>query len=94
MRRYRTNRLYQWLAERASSFRSGTPGRGAKRTVRTEVTVQREAVTLLFGDAAVGFDTCPLCGTKLATAQAEQARLRLHQGSISKGSVPVDRPPP
>ncbi len=30
-----------------------------------------------------GFETCPLCGSKLALEQAEQARLRLPQGPIS-----------
>jgi hypothetical protein len=76
----RTNRMYQWLGERARFFRSDTSGRGTSRTVRTEVTVQREAVTVLVGDAAAGFDTCPLCGSKLASAQAEQARPRLRGG--------------
>jgi hypothetical protein len=75
--RDRTNRLYQWLSQRASFFRPDTSGRGTSRTVRTEVTVQRERITLLVGDAAAGFDTCPLCGNKLAPAQAEQPRLRL-----------------
>jgi hypothetical protein len=79
----RTKRLYQWLSRRASFFRSDTSGRGTTRTVRTEVTVQREGMTLLVSDAAAAFDTCPLCGSKLAPAQAEQARLRLPKGSIS-----------
>jgi hypothetical protein len=79
----RTNRLYQWLTRRASFFRSDTPGRGTGRTVRTKVTVEREAMTLLVGDAAAAFDTCPLCGSKLAPAQAEQARRRLPKDSIS-----------
>jgi len=71
-------RLYQWFIERASFFRSGTPSPGTTRTVRTEVTtVQREGMTLLVGNAAAGFDICPLCGQTLAPAQAEQARLRL-----------------
>jgi len=48
---------------------------GTSRTVRTEVTVQREGMTVLVGGA--GFEICPLCGQKLAPAQAEQARLRL-----------------
>jgi hypothetical protein len=30
-------------------------------------------MTLLVGGAAAGFDICPLCGQKLASAQAEQA---------------------
>jgi hypothetical protein len=76
----RTKRLYQWLSQRASFFRFDTSGRGTTRTVRTEVTVQREGMTMLVGGAAEGFDTCPLCGQKLAAAQAEQARLRLRGG--------------
>jgi hypothetical protein len=79
----RTKRLYQWLSQRASFFRSDTSGRGTTRTVRTEVTVQREGMTLLVGGEAAGFDTCPLCGNKLTPAQAEQARLRPPEGSIS-----------
>ena len=79
----RTKRLYQRLSQWASFFRSDTSGRGTTRTVRTEVTVQREGMTLLVSDAAAAFDTCPLCGSKLAPAQAEQARLRLPKGSIS-----------
>jgi hypothetical protein len=79
----RTKRLYQWLSQRASFFRSDTSGGGTTRTVRTEVTVQREGMTLLVGDATAGFDTCPLCGSKLAPTQVEQARLRLPKGSIS-----------
>ena len=78
----RTKRLYQWLSQRASFFRFDTSGRGTTRTVRTEVTVQREAVTVLVGDAAAGFDTCPLCGSKIAPEQAERARLRLPKGPI------------
>jgi hypothetical protein len=77
------NRLYQWLSERASFFRSEKPSRGTSRTVRTEVTVERQGMTLLVGGVAAGFDLCPLCGQKLAPAQAEQARLRLQSGSIS-----------
>ncbi len=48
----RTNRLYQWLSQRASFFRPDASGYGTSRTVRTEVTVQREGITLLVGDAA------------------------------------------
>jgi len=44
---------------------------------------QRQGVALLTGDVAAGFDTCPLCGNKLAREQAEQAQLRLRKGSIS-----------
>jgi hypothetical protein len=77
-----TNRLYQWLGQRASFFRFDRSGRGS-HTIRTEVTVQHEAVTLLVGDAAAGFDTCPLCGNKLDPEQAETTRLRLPKGPIS-----------
>jgi hypothetical protein len=42
------------------------------------------------GGAAAGLDICPLCGTKLAPAQAERARLRLEKGSISPDGAPVD----
>ncbi len=79
-----TNRLYQWLSRRASFFRSDMSGHGTSRTVRTEVTVQREGITLLMGDAAAAFDTCPLCGSNLAPAQAEEARLRLQKGSTNR----------
>jgi len=79
----RTKRLYQWLSQRASFFRSDTSGGGTTRTIRTEVTVQREGMTLLVGDATAGFDTCPLCGSKLTPEQVEQTRLRLPKGSIS-----------
>jgi hypothetical protein len=41
-------------------------------------------MTLLVGDVASGLDTCPLCGTKLAPEQAEQARLRLPKGLPSR----------
>jgi hypothetical protein len=89
------NRLYQWLSGRASFFRSDTSGRGASRTVRTEVTVERQGMTLLAGGmAAAGFDTCPLCGSKVAPDQAEQPSGRLLKGSISQETGPVDSPPP
>jgi hypothetical protein len=86
----RKKRLYQWFRERASIFRSARPSPGTTRTVRTEVTVRREGLTLLVGGAAAGFDICPFCGQKLAPAQAEQARLRLQEGSISQDDLPVD----
>ena len=86
----RTKRLYQWLSERASFFRSDAPGRGTSRTVRTEVTVERQGMTLLVGGTAPNFDNCPLCGQKLAPEQAEQARLRLQKGSPLQEDSPVD----
>jgi len=46
------------------------------------------------GGAAAGFDTCPLCGSKLAPNQAEQLNGRLLKGSISQEPSPVDGPSP
>jgi len=88
----RVNRLYQWLSGRASFFRIHTSGRGTSRTVRTEVTVERQGMTLLVGGTAAGFDTCPLCGSKLTSNQAEQPDGRLLKGSILHGPAPVDGP--
>jgi hypothetical protein len=76
----RMKRLYQWFCERASFFHSDKAAHGTSRTVRTEVTVQQEGITMLLGGAAEGFDVCPLCGSKLAPTQAEHARLRLRGG--------------
>jgi hypothetical protein len=79
--------LYQWLSGRASFFRSDTTNRAVSRTVRTEVTVQREGMALLVGDAtAAGFHVCPLCGAELAPKQAEQVSSRLLKGSTSQAS--------
>jgi hypothetical protein len=86
--------LYQWLSQRASFFRFDTSANTANRTVRTEVTVEQQGMTLLVGGAAAGMDTCPLCGSKLAPAQAEQVSGRLLKGSISQGTGPTDRSPP
>jgi hypothetical protein len=89
------NRLYQWLSGRASFFRTDTSSRSLGRTVRTEVTVERQSTTMIVGGAtAVGFDTCPLCGSKLAPDQAEQPSGRLLKGSTSQGPGPVVGPFP
>jgi hypothetical protein len=88
-------RLYQWLSEWASFFRYHEVGAGTNSTIRTETTVRREGITLLVGNAAtVAFDACPLCGSKLASEQSEQARLRLLGGSISQETGSVDSQPP
>jgi hypothetical protein len=52
-------------------------------TVRTEVTVQLESMTLLAG-AATGLDLCPLCGQKLVPARAVNQRVRLAEGPVSQ----------
>jgi hypothetical protein len=90
----RMQRLYQWLSERASFFRYDAVSHGTASTVRTETTVRREGMTLLVGSAAASLDACPFCGNKLASTQAEQAKLRLLQESISQETSPVDGQPP
>jgi hypothetical protein len=95
-REKRTKGLYQWITQRASFFRSDRSD-AAGRTIRTEVTVERQGTTVLLGNLAAAFDTCPICGSKLGSKltpePAEQARLRLAQGSISPGSTPADNSP-
>lgn len=81
-RESRTNKLYQWLSRRASIFGADTSSGGIRRTVRTEVRVERRGLTLLMGSAAAGLEICPLCGQNLAPSQSEQAKLRLREGSI------------
>jgi hypothetical protein len=46
-------------------------------------------MTLLVG-GVTGFDVCPFCGQKLAPGEAEQARLRLQEGSIPPTNLPAD----
>jgi len=73
--RGRVKELYQRLFRRAMSFLLGSSAPAGGRVVRTEVTVERQGVTvLLSGVAAADFDICPLCGQRLAPTQAEQMR--------------------
>jgi hypothetical protein len=82
-------RLYQWLSERASFFFSDSTGNRTSHTVRTEVTVQREAMILLVSEiAACG--VCPLCGQTVAAAQVEQASVHLQKASTLPGTGSVD----
>jgi hypothetical protein len=62
------HRLYQWLYERASFYRSDTSSHGTTRRVRTEVTVQREGMTMLISGAGTVLDVCPFCGSHLDAA--------------------------
>jgi hypothetical protein len=81
------NRIYQWLSSRASFFRPDASSRGTSRTVRTEVTVERQGIALLPGGGADGLDACPLCRSKLPLKQSDQPEppsLRLQEGSISE----------
>jgi len=89
------NRLYQWLSNRATFFRSDVSARGTTRTVRTETTVRQQGVTLLVGSAGIlGLDTCPLCGNQLAPAEAERAKHRLLEAAIAQETGPVESQPP
>jgi hypothetical protein len=85
-RENRTKRLYQWLTQRASFFRFAASRRGTSRTVRTEVTFERESITLTVNDPVL--DLCPICGQirgqMLPAPQASQAELRLKEGSKSR----------
>src|SRR5580658_8702508 len=72
-----TKRLYQWLTQRASFFRFAASGRGTSRTVRTEVTIERESVTLSVNGSAL--DLIPLCGQKMLSPTEAQAVLLLQE---------------
>ena len=83
--------LYQRLFRRAMAFLSGSSTPSAGRVVHTQVTVERQGVTvLLSGVAAVDFDICPLCGQRLVPTQAEQLRACLQKGSTSWHEIPRD----
>jgi hypothetical protein len=89
-KRGRVNRLYQWLFRRASFFHSDPPSPGNGRTVHTEVTVERQGMTLLLGDAATtAFEVCPLCGQKFAPAHAGHTITPLQKASISQEPTPA-----
>jgi len=81
-RENRTKRLYQWLTQRASFFRFAASGRGTSRTVRTEVTIERESVTLSVNGSALNL--CPMCGQTLLSPQEAQAGLRLQEGPTNR----------
>jgi hypothetical protein len=77
-----TKRLYQWLTQRASFFHFAASGRGTSRTVRTEVTIERESVTLSVNGSALNL--CPMCGQTLLSPQEAQAGLRLQEGPTNR----------
>lgn len=84
------HRLYQWLSQRASLLRSGSPRKGTTRTARTEVTIERQEMFLVLRGASANLNYCPFCGGKLADAQAEKARLSLLE-TVDQGAS-VDGP--
>jgi hypothetical protein len=77
-RENRTKRLYQWLTQRASFFNFAASGRGTTRTVRTEVTFERESITLSVNGPALNL--CPICGQTLPP----QAGLGLEERSTNR----------
>jgi hypothetical protein len=89
--RGRVKELYQRLFRRAMAFLSGTSAPVTGRVVHTEVTVERQGVTvLLSGVGSADFDTCPLCGQRLAATQAAQIRGSLQSSSASQHKIPGD----
>jgi hypothetical protein len=72
-RENRTKRLYQWMTQRASFFRFAASGQSTSRTVRTEVTFERESISLSVNGPALNL--CPMCGQTLDPPQAAQAGL-------------------
>jgi hypothetical protein len=84
----RTQKLYQRLFNWAR-FGSSPSVPVVTRVVHTDVTVDRQGVTvLLSGGAAADFDICPLCGQTLAPAQRAQIRAGLQKGSASRQGFP------
>jgi hypothetical protein len=65
------------MTQRASFFGFAASGPGASRTLRTEVTFERESITLSLNGSAL--DLCPMCGQTLSPPQAPQAELRLKE---------------
>jgi len=74
------------MTQRASFFRFSASGRGTSRTVRTEVTFERESITLSVNGPAI--DRCPtcgqMCGQRLPHPQGAQAGLRLEEGPTNR----------
>lgn len=84
-------RLYQWFSERASFFLSDSTYNPTSRTIRTEMTVQREAMTLLVSEAGA-CDICPLCGQKVASPRVGQTSFHRQKASTSPGTVSGETP--
>jgi hypothetical protein len=70
------------MTQRASFFRFAASGPGTSRTVRTEVTFERESITLSVNGPALNL--CPNCGHALAPPQVPQAGLDLEERSTNR----------
>jgi hypothetical protein len=53
------------------------------------VTIERQTTAVLVGGTAANFDTCPLCGQKLAPSEHATSVCRL-EGSVSLEAGPDD----
>jgi hypothetical protein len=83
--------LYQRLFRRAISFLSGSSAPTGGRVVQTEVTVERQSVTVqIRGVAAADFEMCPLCGQALAPTHAEKIPGCPQKGLASPRELPGD----
>ncbi len=59
-------RLYRWFQEHASLFRRTVWEQDGSRTMRREVTVEKEERRLLVrSSVSQDLDVCPFCGQKL-----------------------------
>jgi hypothetical protein len=75
-------RMCQSLREWASLLRDERSDESSKRTVRTEVTVERQERTVVLGNVtAESFDACPLCGQKLSPPPEPGAIVRCPQAA-------------
>jgi hypothetical protein len=62
----RIHRLAHWFRQRAAYLRA-EPFIEGSRTIRTVETIERQEHTVLIGRLPAGqFDSCPMCGRKLA----------------------------
>jgi len=68
------HRLYQWLQERATFFRTRPRPSEPRRMIRTQVTVEEQQRTVLVNLSSVsGVCLCPLCGHPVSTLPADVA---------------------
>jgi hypothetical protein len=68
------HRLYQWLQERATFFRTRPRVSEPRRTIRTQVTVEEHQRTVLLNLSPVdGMCLCPLCGHPVAPLPGDTA---------------------
>jgi hypothetical protein len=84
----RVAKLYQRLLNWARSFSSGSPV-PISRTIHTEMTVERQGVTVLMDGVPIAdLGVCPVCGQKLNIRGSGQARVCLYEHSDPKEKEP------